>query len=128
MEAEKNNEGVINLAFVLAGALAAYMTFVVLDILGGTFGSIARFRNLPGVPHVLPVAIGLVIFIYLRFLNKNSYTWADEAVTEVRKVVWPSQKDVTAMTIVVVVMCLVAGLGFGIFDFFASQLIKVFVN
>ena len=45
-----------------------------------------------------------------------------------RKVVWPSKKDVTAMTMVVCVMVVIAGVGLGIFDFFASQLIKVFVN
>lgn len=127
MENEKSNESIISFAFVVAGFLGYFLTSVILEILAGTFGSVARIRNLQAVQHGLPVAVGLAVFLTL-FLNKKIHTWADEAVTEVRKVVWPSRKDVTAMTTVVCVMVVVAGIGFGIFDFLASQLIKVFVN
>ena len=61
-------------------------------------------------------------------LTPKVHVYAEECVTEIRKVVWPSRKDTVAMTIVCCVMCVVAGLGLGIFDFFASQLIKVFVH
>ena len=49
-------------------------------------------------------------------------------VSEVRKVVWPSRKDTVAMTTVCCVMVVLSGVAFGLFDFVASQLIKVFVN
>jgi preprotein translocase subunit SecE len=124
---EKSNQNIINFGFVSAGALAWFLTGVILDVLAGTFGSVARFRNIPAVQHGLPVGLGIITFLIL-FLNKNIHTWADECVTEVRKVVWPSRKDTFAMTAVVCVMVLVSGMAFGVFDFFASQLIKVFVN
>lgn len=127
MENEKSNESIISLAFVVAGFLGFALTSVILEVLAGTFGPVARIRNLPAVQHGLPVTVGIVVFLVL-FLNKNIHHWADECVAEVRKVVWPSRKDTMAMTMVCCVMVLVAGIGFGIFDFFASQLIKVFVN
>ena len=89
--------------------------------------SVARFRNIEAVQHGLPVAFGIITFLIL-FMNKKTHTWADECVSEVRKVVWPSRKDTMAMTIVCCVMVLLSGIGFGIFDFFSSQLIKLFVN
>jgi preprotein translocase subunit SecE len=98
-----------------------------LEVLAGTFGAVARVRSNEVVQHGLPVALGLATFLVL-FMNKKTHQWADECVSEVRKVVWPSRKDTTSMTIVVCVMCLLAGLGFGVFDFVSSQLIKLFVN
>lgn len=127
MDNDKSNESTITFAFVLAGALAYILTSVILDVLAGTFGSVARVRNMQLVEHGLPVTIGVLVFLYL-YLNKKIHLWADECVAEVRKVVWPSRKDTTAMTMVCCVMVVVAGIGFGVFDFFASQLIKVFVN
>jgi preprotein translocase subunit SecE len=127
MDTEKSNTSIVNTAFVAAGVLAYLITSVLLDVLAGTFGVVARFRNIAAVQHGLPVAVGLVAFMIL-FMNKQVQVWADECVTEVRKVVWPSRKDTTAMTIVCCVMVLVAGVGFGVFDFMASQLIKIFVK
>src|SRR5262245_23542932 len=125
MDTEKSNESLVNTAFALFGILIYFVASVLLEVLAGTFGVIARFRNMAAVQHGLPVAAVIIAFLIL-FMNKKVQVWADECVTEVRKVVWPSQKDTTAMTIVCCVMVVVAGIGFGIFDFFASQLIKVF--
>lgn len=124
---EKSNQSLINFGFVLIGFLTYFVVGILFETLAGAFGPVARFRNIEAAKHGLPVAVGLIVFCVL-FFNPKVQTWAEEVVSEVKKVVWPSQKDVTAMTIVVCVMCIVAGIGFGVFDFFASQLIKVFVN
>ena len=127
MDAEKSNESIVNTAFAMAGILVYFITAVLLEVLAGTFGSVARIRNIAAVQHGFPVAVGIITFVFL-FTNKKTHSWADECITEVRKVVWPSRKDTVAMTIVCCAMVLIAGISFGVFDFFASQLIKVFVN
>lgn len=127
MENEKSNQNIVNAAMVGAGFLAYYVTSALFETFAGSFGSIARFHGNETIKHGLPVAVGIVVFLAL-FLNKNVHVFLDEAVVELRKVVWPSRKDTIAMTIVCCVMVVVAGIGFGIFDFLASQLIKVFVN
>lgn len=127
MDNEKSNDSIVNFAFVVAGFLAFFIAGVLLDIAANTFGSIASLRNQPLVQHGFPVVAGVATFLIL-FLNKNMRTVADEAVTEARKVVWPSRKDTWAMTMVVCVMVVIAGLGFGVFDFLSSRLIQVFVN
>lgn len=127
MTDEKSNQSIVNLAFVLAGALGFYITSVLFETFASVSGAVAAARNNDSIRHGLPVAVGLIVFFVL-IMNPRVRTWADECVTEVRKVVWPSRKDVTAMTIVCCVMCIVAGIGFGLFDLFASQVIKFFVN
>ncbi|MGZ6480342.1 MAG: preprotein translocase subunit SecE [Bdellovibrionales bacterium] len=127
MDTEKSNESFISTAFAFGGILVYFIVSVLLEVAAGTFGVVARFRSNEVVQHGLPVGLGLATFLVL-FMNKKTHAWADECVTEVRKVVWPSRKDTIAMTMVCCVMVLVSGVAFGIFDFFASQLIKIFVN
>lgn len=124
---EKSNQNLVNFGFVLAGVIGYFVTNVLLEVLAGTFGSVARFRNIELVRHGLPVGVAIAIFLIL-FLNPKVQKWGDEVITEVGKVVWPSRKDTIAMTIVCCVMVVIAGLGLGVYDFLASQLIKVFVN
>ena len=127
MDAEKSNESFVSTGFAFAGILVYFIASVLLEVAAGTFGSVARVRNMEVVQHGLPVGLGVITFLVL-FMNKKTHAWADECVTEVRKVVWPSRKDTVAMTMVCCVMVVVAGIGFGIFDFFAAQLIKIFVG
>lgn len=127
MDNENTNHSIVNAALVGTGFLAYFVVSMIFESLAGAFGPVARLHNQDAIKHGLPVALGLITFLTL-FLNTKVHTFFDEAVTEVRKVVWPSRKDTTAMTIVCCVMVVIAGIGFGVFDFFASQLIKVFVN
>lgn len=127
MDNEKSNQSIVNFAFVVAGFLAYYVVMVVFEVLADTFGPVARLRDVSVVHHGLPVLAGLITFLAL-FLNRKVHLFADECVVEVRKVVWPSQRDTLAMTAVCCAMVIVAGIGFGLFDFFSSQLIKLFVQ
>lgn len=127
MDTEKNNQNIVNFAFVVAGFIAYFITNVLLEVLAGTFGAVARVRSIDMVNHGLPVAVGLITFLILVF-NKKTQTWADESVTEVRKVVWPSRKDTVAMTIVCCVMVVIAGISLGVYDLLCSQMIKMFVG
>ena len=127
IENEKKHQSLINFGFVLAGVLVAYIASVLFETLAATFGAVQRLRSNDILQQGLPVGLGILTFLIL-FLNPKVQAWAEEVITEVGKVVWPSRKDTTAMTMVCCAMCVFAGVGFGIFDFFASQLIKVFVN
>ncbi|NJL26347.1 MAG: preprotein translocase subunit SecE, partial [Calothrix sp. SM1_5_4] len=106
MENENNNQSIVNFSFVMAGFLAYFVVAILFELLAGTFGPVARLRNIEAVKHAVPVGFGLVTFLAL-FLNKKVHVWADEVIVEVRKVVWPSQKDTVAMTLVCCVMVVV---------------------
>ena len=127
MDNEKSNQSIVNFAFVASGFLAYLAVALLFETLAETFGPVAQLRSIELAKHAIPVAAGLITFLTL-FLNKKIHVYTDECVVEIRKVVWPSRKDTVAMTIVCCVMVVFAGLGLGVFDFFASQLIKIFVN
>ncbi len=127
MDSEKSNQSLINFGFVLVGFLVWFVVGVLFETLASTFGAVQRVRANEIIQHGLPVSLGIATFLIL-FFNPKVQVWADEVITEVSKVVWPSRKDTTAMTIVCCVMCVVAGIGFGLFDLFATRLIKLFVN
>ena len=127
IENEKNNQSIVNFSFVVTAFLAYFVVAVLFETFADAFGPVARLRAIELAKHGIPVAAGLITFLVL-FMNKKTHQFVDEVVTEVNKVVWPSRKDTVTMTIVCCVMCVTAGLGFGVFDFFASQLIKIFVH
>lgn len=127
MDNEKNNQSIVNFAFVVTAFLAYFVVAVLFETLAETFGPVARLRNMEVIKHGLPVAVGLATFLFM-FMNKKTHEWVDEVVTEVNKVVWPSQRDTVTMTIVCCVMVVISGVSLGVFDFISSQLIKLFVH
>lgn len=122
MDNEKSNQNIVNAALVAAGFLAYFVVAMIFESLAGAFGAVARLLSQEAIKHGIPVAAGLITFLSL-FLNKKVHTFFDESVMEVRKVVWPSRQDTTAMTIVCCVMVVLAGLGLWVFDSISSQLI-----
>lgn len=127
MEADKTNKKIISVSFVVAGLLVGIVARVLFDTLGGMFAVVERFRSIEGLKHGLPIVAGIATAMVL-FLNPKVRVWADEVVSEIRKIVWPSQRDTTVTTTAVCVMVVVAGLGLSVIDYVSSILIKWIVN
>ena len=120
---ENSNNKTITVSFMLSGILIGILVSVILETLAAvTTGAVARFVSQDLVRHGLPVLVGFVTFIVLQS-NSRIHSWADEVTTELKRVVWPSRKDTTAMTIVVCVMVLVSGLIFGLLDVASGSII-----
>lgn len=106
----------VTVSFMMGGVLAGIFVAVVLETISTlATGALGRFVTQDLVRHGLPVVIGLATFIFLQ-MNKGIHTWGEEVVTEISRVVWPSRRDTTAMTIVVCVMVLLSGVFFGVLD------------
>lgn len=124
---EKDNSKIITVSFVLAGFIAAIVVEVLLETMAASWGGFAKYYANDWVSHGAPLVAGFGIFAVLQF-NKRIKAWADEVVTEVRKVVWPSRKDTVAMTVVTCVMLLVASVILGVFDFLSSNILQMIIN
>jgi preprotein translocase subunit SecE len=124
---EKTNSKILTLSFAVSGVLVGFTVHLLLKAFAGAFGVVARASDSDLVRHGLPVTVGLLLFVLLQF-NPRVIAWGGEVVTEIRKVVWPSQKDTTAMTIVCVVMVLISSVIISSFDlisgFFINYLMK----
>jgi preprotein translocase subunit SecE len=124
---DKTNSKIITVSFAVAGALLGLTTHLLIKAFAGAFGVVARFADSDSVTHGLPVAVGIVVFAVLQF-NPKILAWGGDVVTEIRKIVWPSRKDTTAMTIVVVIMVLISSVIISTFDLVSGFLINNFIR
>ena len=124
---ENDNSKIMTVAFVSTGIVMYLVVQVLFEAMAASFGAVASIRSIDAVKHGLPTGLGILTFAVLQF-NPKIRVWADEVILEVRKVVWPTQRDTTTMTTVVCIMLLLAGVVLGAFDFVSSQVIKVLLN
>ena len=120
---ENSNSKVLMISFALAGAISGLVLHLLIKSFSAAFGIVAKLADSDAVRHGLPVFVGLAVFAVLQF-NPKVRAWADEVVTEVKKVVWPSQKDTTAMTIVVLIMVAISSVIISAFDFASGMFLK----
>lgn len=124
---ENTNSKILTASFAIAGALIGLTVHFLIIAFAGAFGVVARAADSDLVRHGLPVLTGVLVFAVLQF-NPRIMAWGEEVVLEIRKVVFPSRKDVTAMTIVCVVMVLISSVIISSFDmlsgFFINYLMK----
>ncbi len=126
---ESTNKKILTMSFIVAGVLAAFVLRVLLNTISpATSGAVARALSSDFVVHILPALVGFVVFIYMQ-LNKSVLAWGDDVISEIKKVVWPSRKDTVAMTIVVIVMCIISAGLIWLFDvasaFFVNYLVTL---
>jgi preprotein translocase subunit SecE len=120
---ENTNSKIITISFMAAGILLGIVAFVLIESLAAVAtGSVGRFFAQEVVRHGFPVAIGVVVFVVLQF-NKGVLSWADEVVSELRKIVWPSQRDTVQMTIMVCFMLVISGALLGALDVLSGSFI-----
>lgn len=124
---EKVNQKILTLSFLIFSALISVSFSLLMKTFAGSFGVVARLHDLDIIKHGLPVLIGLALFVYLQF-NSKVLAWGDEVVVEIKKVVWPSKKDTTGMTVVVIVMVLISSLIITAFDFLSGYIINYFIR
>ncbi|MEN0058105.1 MAG: preprotein translocase subunit SecE [Bdellovibrio sp.] len=124
---DKANSKILTLSFALAAILVGLTVSLLIKAFAGAFGVVARAADSDFVRHGLPVVLGIAVFAVLQF-NPKVMAWGEEVVSEIRKVVWPSRKDTTAMTIACVIMVLISSVIISSFDlisgFFINYLMK----
>ncbi len=118
---------ILTLSFAIVGLLTGFTVHLLLKAFAGAFAIVARAAGSDLIQHGVPVLIGFGIFLALQF-NKKVLVWGDEVVAEISKVVWPSRKDVTGMTIVVCVMVLISSVVVMGFDFFSASVVSLLVK
>lgn len=119
---DKNNAKILTLCYLAVAAVGAYSTGLLIEALASIIPGLATLASHDYVQHGLPIVLGLSVFATLQF-NKNVNIYCDEVITELKKIVWPSRRDTTAMTIVVCVIVVIAGFCLAIFDGMSGYLV-----
>ena len=124
---KSENLKIVTVSFLILSFLAGFVTKVLFETLAVAFGSVAQFYNRDIFYHGVPLAVAFGCFLFFQF-KPDVRELADEVVTEVRKVVWPTKKELYAMTSVVCLILVVSGVVLGLFDLAAGTTIKFFLE
>jgi preprotein translocase subunit SecE len=73
----------------------------------------------------LIAAVGAVVTGVTLYRNDRVYNLANEVASELKKVTWPTAKEVRAATIVVIVMAIVSATILGVFDLVWANLTEL---
>ncbi len=66
---------------------------------------------------------GAILFMVL-YRNEQANQFMNEVIVELSRVTWPTQKDTSSATLVVIVMVLISGLVLGFLDYCWIHLLK----
>ena len=113
----------VNLSYLAVAALVGFIFFTLAHKIIGAYDLEARVSNIDVMVRVLSVVIGAVLFFIL-FRHEQAYQFMNEVVAELDKVTWPTQKDTTSATFIVIVMVLISGAVLGLLDYIWTMLIK----
>lgn len=120
---EQNNQKWVNISFLAVSVLLGYIVFVALFKLAGVYDFETKVKNIDLVIRLVSIGLGAVLFLGL-YKNDTANQFMHEAVTELSRVTWPTNKETFNGTIIVVIMVLVTGLILGLFDKFWTLVIQ----
>ncbi len=91
------------------------------------FYQIRRLAGITTFREVIPVILAVVTFVIL-MRHSQANLFMNEAVTELKKVTWPTRSDVTKSTTVVIICILISGLILAGFDIIWGKLISLLLH
>jgi preprotein translocase SecE subunit len=107
-------------------AVAALLSFVALQLgqkLVGAYDLEAKVRNAEMILRVVSIVAGALLFFGL-YRSEQATQFVSEVVVELSRVTWPTQKETSAATILVIIMVLISGLFLGFLDYLWTVVLK----
>ncbi len=120
---ESQHQKWVNLSYLVLAGLVGYVVFSVFGKFVGAYDLEARMRNVDLVLRVFSVVMAGLAFVVL-YRNQKANQFMNEVVVELSRVTWPTQKDTTSATLVVIVMVIISGMILGLLDYCWIQLLK----
>ncbi len=112
----------VHLMYLCGAVLLFYVLQWTVDWVWGYFDpeTVPSDFKLSMVSAVIAIVAGIVMY-----RSDKYYTLANEVSGELKKVTWPSTKEVRSATIVVIVMAVVSAIILGLFDLVWSNLTEL---
>jgi len=112
---DNNQQKWVNLSFVAASLLLAYVVFLLATKFSVVLDFEGRVRSLDKIILAAAFAFGVGFFIAL-FKSGTANNFMSEVVAEVSKVTWPTQNETFKATIAVLIAVTIAGVVFWTVD------------
>jgi preprotein translocase subunit SecE len=110
----------VHLMFLVGVVVAFYLLQWTIDWVWGYFGT-------PPSEFILSVgsAVAATVAGIVMYRSDKYYALANEVASELKKVTWPTAKEVRTATMVVIVMAILSAIILGLFDFVWSNLTEL---
>lgn len=113
---ENQYQKVVNLTYLACAILVAFLALVAMMQLSSTYDLESRVKSIEFIIRGLSVVVGAGVFFAL-YSNSKANTFMNEVAVELlTKVTWPTGKDTSQATIVVIITVVLAGLVLAFFD------------
>lgn len=113
----------VNLSYLAFAILFGYIVFATAGKVVGAYDLETRVRNIELILRGVSIAAGAILFVGL-YRNDQANQFMNEVMAELARVTWPTQKDTTSATMIVIVMVVVSGMVLGLLDYFWVQLLR----
>jgi preprotein translocase subunit SecE len=110
----------VHLMFLVGTVIVFYLLQWSIDWIWGYFATPPSDFQISLISAVVAAVVGIGMY-----KNDRYYGLANEVASELKKVTWPTAKEVRAATLVVVVMAIVSAILLGLFDFVWSNLTEL---
>jgi preprotein translocase subunit SecE len=110
----------VHLMYLVGAIILFYVLQWGIDWIWGYFGSVPNETIISVAAAVIAAVAGIVMYRSDRY-----YYLANEVASELKKVTWPTGKEVRTATVVVIVMAIISALILGLFDFVWSKVTEL---
>lgn len=110
----------VHLIYLCGAALLFYLIQWSIDWIWGYFGTSPSESKMAMIAAVVATAVAIVAY-----RNDRVYHLANEVTSELKKVTWPSAKEVRSATVVVMVMAIVSAVILFLFDLVWTNLTEL---
>jgi preprotein translocase subunit SecE len=110
----------VHLIYLCGAVVLFYIVQWSIDWVWGYFGSPPSEFKITLVAALVALVAGVTMY-----RSDRVYGLANEVASELKKVTWPTAKEVRSATAVVIVMAIVSALILGVFDFIWSNLTEL---
>jgi preprotein translocase SecE subunit len=113
----------VNLSYLATAALLGYLVFALSTKLVGVYDLETRVHSIGLVLQIAAVVIAGIAFLIL-YRNDDANQFMNEVMLELSRVSWPTTKETSSSTVVVMIMVLISGLILGFFDYLWVSALK----
>jgi preprotein translocase subunit SecE len=110
----------VHLMFLVGVIVLFYVLQWGVDWIWGYFGNVPSETYVSMAAAVIATVTGIVMY-----RSDKYYYLANEVASELKKVTWPTGKEVRTATVVVIVMAIISAVILGLFDFVWSNLTEL---
>ena len=110
----------VHLMYLVGVIVLFYLLQWSVDWVWGYFGTVPSETYVSIAAAVIAIITGIVMY-----RSDKYYYLANEVASELKKVTWPTGKEVRTATIVVILMAIISAVILGLFDFVWSNLTEL---